>query len=260
MGWVARPTPYRHLGAARGGAEPSLRGSGRRDLLSLLLKAQVPIYPAVFNDDWPPLGSALDPLDQGDSMMCVAYASCAAIEDRLTRTNFVPQRLSPRRIHLCINGVPPINGLPDYLLTQSLMQHGAPVDPGNDSAIQWPSDCATHPPPPAVIGVADLVTLPDAAYMKAAIADRGAIVAIMEEHDDFLYHYVDGVYRPIQTGAPFPAPARHAVAVVGYSDAGQFWVCRNSRGTLWGQGGYFQIAYGACGIGTTQPAFEILLS
>ena len=36
--------------------------------------------------------------------------------------------------------------------------------------------------------------------------------------------------------------------MVGYDDAGGFWICKNSWGTGWGEAGFFCIAYGQCGI------------
>jgi putative hemolysin len=40
----------------------------------------------------------------------------------------------------------------------------------------------------------------------------------------------------------------HAVVIVGYDDAGGYWIVRNSWGTGWGDGGYFHLGYGECGI------------
>ena len=40
----------------------------------------------------------------------------------------------------------------------------------------------------------------------------------------------------------------HIVAVVGYDDAEQYWICKNSWGSEWGENGYFKIKYGECKI------------
>jgi len=62
-------------------------------------------------------------------------------------------------------------------------------------------------------------------------------------YEDF-YEYDGGIYERNSnkyTGG-------HIVAIVGYSDAGQYWICKNSWTTGWGEDGYFRIKYGECGI------------
>ena len=49
----------------------------------------------------------------------------------------------------------------------------------------------------------------------------------------------------------------HAIAVVGYSETEQCWICKNSWGTGWGEGGWFRIRYGECGIGSTFPFYTV---
>lgn len=49
--------------------------------------------------------------------------------------------------------------------------------------------------------------------------------------------------------APMPGPDEgmvggHAILVVGYDTAAKVFICRNSWGPAWGQGGYFQIPFG----------------
>ena len=38
------------------------------------------------------------------------------------------------------------------------------------------------------------------------------------------------------------------VEVIGYDDGTGSWICKNSWGTGWGEGGFFEIAYGQCNI------------
>jgi C1A family cysteine protease len=79
--------------------------------------------------------------------------------------------------------------------------------------------------------------------MKSWINTKGALVAHMEVFLDF-YFYIKGVYQPTSS----TKIGDHAVSVVGYSEKLQAWKCKNSWGTLWGEGGFFWIAYGACTI------------
>ena len=40
----------------------------------------------------------------------------------------------------------------------------------------------------------------------------------------------------------------HCICIVGYSNADNAWIARNSWGPDWGEGGYFRIGFGECGI------------
>ena len=40
----------------------------------------------------------------------------------------------------------------------------------------------------------------------------------------------------------------HAVVIVGYNDANQYWIVKNSWGASWNGDGYFKVAYNNCGI------------
>ena len=45
-----------------------------------------------------------------------------------------------------------------------------------------------------------------------------------------------------------PFAGNHLVAIIGYDDSQGYWICKNSWGTAWGEGGFFRIKYGECGI------------
>ena len=82
--------------------------------------------------------------------------------------------------------------------------------------------------------------------MKTAILDA-PIMAWMEYYEDF-GTYTSGVYSHT-TGGDMGS---HLVAVIGWDDAQDCWICKNSWGTGWGEGGYFRIkksTNGACSFG-----------
>ncbi len=81
------------------------------------------------------------------------------------------------------------------------------------------------------------------ADMKAYISTRGPLTTAFTVYEDF-FAYSGGVYSH-HSGA---AVGGHCVCCVGYDDAIQAWLCKNSWGGGWGEGGYFWIAYGECGI------------
>lgn len=80
--------------------------------------------------------------------------------------------------------------------------------------------------------------------MKDWIANKGPVISCFSVYDDF-YAYSGGVYTK---GNNATLEGGHSVCVVGYDDAQKAWICKNSWGTGWGQGGYFMIKYGECGI------------
>lgn len=82
-------------------------------------------------------------------------------------------------------------------------------------------------------------------WIKAFISTYGSITTCFAVYYDF-YYYTNGIYR--HTYGDYEGG--HCVTLVGYNDAGQYWIGKNSWGTGWGEGGWFKIAYGQVGITT----------
>ncbi|SEW08913.1 C1 family peptidase [Kaistella antarctica] len=80
---------------------------------------------------------------------------------------------------------------------------------------------------------------------KNYLTTTGPIACGFKVYEDF-YAYHTGVYRHV-TGA---FEDGHCVMIIGYSEAEQCWICKNSWGNTWGMAGYFKIAYGECDIDT----------
>jgi C1A family cysteine protease len=74
--------------------------------------------------------------------------------------------------------------------------------------------------------------------LKAALAAYGPLPTAMMVYED-LMHYKEGVYS-YTTGKRLGG---HAVLLVGYNDAGQYFIVKNSWDTGWGENGFFRIAY-----------------
>jgi len=74
--------------------------------------------------------------------------------------------------------------------------------------------------------------------LKNALYTYGPLLTTMDVYYDFflyrsgVYSHVSGTYQ----GA-------HAILMVGYDDAGQYFIAKNSWSTGWGEAGYFRIAY-----------------
>lgn len=74
--------------------------------------------------------------------------------------------------------------------------------------------------------------------MKSALAAYGPFPAGMMVYEDFM-NYKSGIYS-YTDGKEMGG---HAVVIVGYNDAEQYFIAKNSWGTGWGEKGFFRIAY-----------------
>jgi hypothetical protein len=94
-------------------------------------------------------------------------------------------------------------------------------------------------------------TLSSTADMKTWLSTRGPLSTCFSVYDDFM-HYTGGIYTQTST----VLDGGHCVCVVGYDDNNGCWICKNSWGPNWGEGGFFRIAYGQCGIDAEMWAVE----
>jgi C1A family cysteine protease len=85
--------------------------------------------------------------------------------------------------------------------------------------------------------------IPTVEQIKQALCEHGALAVAMEATPLF-QAYTGGVFNePNVTGI------NHAVTIVGWDDANQAWIVKNSWSTGWGEAGYFRIRYGSNSIG-----------
>ncbi len=73
--------------------------------------------------------------------------------------------------------------------------------------------------------------------IKAGL-QNGPLSISFAVYNDF-FSYTSGVYKHVSGGLA----GYHAVLVVGYDDAGQYFIVKNSWAATWGEQGYFKIAY-----------------
>lgn len=77
---------------------------------------------------------------------------------------------------------------------------------------------------------------------KSALA-AGPVLAGLEVWSDF-FAYSSGVYVKSSTATRLSPPGYHCICVVGYDDAQQCWILKNSWGTGWGEAGFMRMKYG----------------
>jgi C1A family cysteine protease len=179
--------------------------------------------------------------DQQDCGSCVAFATCATVEARLNILHSKPGRnlnLSEASLFFggggsCATGWNFVPAL-DYAKATGL---------GLESAFPYVSAQQPGKKIPIKHKVVAYTAASTTIARKQALSSRGPVLAGLSIFEDF-YYYKSGVYRHV-AGAFL---GYHAVCVVGYSDAQQCWIVKNSWGPSWGEKGYFRIGYGECGI------------
>ena len=91
------------------------------------------------------------------------------------------------------------------------------------------------------------ITEEDRDQIKSALINKGPLVAYMHVYSDFS-NYESGIYTKSQDSS-WVGP--HVVTIIGYNiedENNQYWICKNSWGTSWGENGFFKIKFGECGI------------
>lgn len=199
------------------------------------------------------------PRFQGASDACVAFAANAALESTILMQANDPGRsieLSDAQLYYCYG-------------------------PGKKNEGWWPpkalealkkgvTDSGTYPFFPGFGQCSSCESLPrdwnltstrltgwheiekgDPSKIKEWIRTRGPVITPMIVYWDF-YFYIRGVYHHEDT----KEKPNHAVCLIGYDDNENAWIAKNSWSSLWGERGYFRIAYGACLVGTQAWAVD----
>lgn len=178
--------------------------------------------------------------DQKHCGGCWAFSMTGGLESYTLRATNQPGRdlnLSEQVMISC-SGVGSCNGgtiNPDYLTTTGLPEESVYPYTATDgtcsaAATGWQSKAYT-------IGAWGSVPH-TVAGMKAALVKYGPLPTAFMVYED-LMHYKSGVYS-YTTGKKLGG---HAVLLVGYDDANQCFIVKNSWNTGWGEAGFFRIAY-----------------
>lgn len=204
-------------------------------------------------------GSYITPIkDQGNCGSCVAFGTTAAVEGTLRWQSRDPNLgvdLSEAQLFYCIavaqqgrtcdSGWDVASALNAYQKSGIADEACFPYTAGDQAC----SLCANSQS--RLTKITDWHYVDTAADMKTWLSTRGPLVTCMAVYDDFMY-YTGGVYSPTSTNVL----GGHCVCAVGYDDTDGCWICKNSWGTGWGEGGFFRIAYGQCGIDYNMLAID----
>ena len=91
--------------------------------------------------------------------------------------------------------------------------------------------------------------------MQRELVLNGPLTACFTVYSDFYYHYVGGVYE-YNSATSGAAVGGHCVSIVGYDNAQQCWIAKNSWGQNWGESGFFRMGYQNCGLDAEMWAID----
>ena len=214
------------------GCIPESIGYGEKIILS---------YPSTW--DWRSQGVMTSVKNQGGCGSCVAFGTIGAFE-AVIRINGGPAfDLSEADLFFCGCGECCNDGWYISQAVSRLYNHGVPYEACFPyMAYNMPCDpCDDRE---------DIIEKPtgygylsDPSSIKSTINNYGPVITSFAVFEDFrsytngVYHYSNGKLE-----------GYHCVAVVGYDDYDEYWICKNSWGSSWGESGYFRIGYGEVGI------------
>ena len=190
--------------------------------------------------------------DQGGCGSCVSFGTIAVVESMASIELGTPLDLSEADLHFCSDHGANCGGWWPTPAYSALQTRGTPDEvcfPYNSAFNSGNPSCLTGSSRNArAVKVAETTTLSSIEERKNWLTNVGPCTVVFRVFDDF-FAYSSGIYRHV-TGVE---RGTHCVEVIGYSDADQCWICKNSWGTGWGEQGFFKIAYGEGGIDTEFP-------
>jgi C1A family cysteine protease len=264
-GWVAKDNWLNHLSKAEAKRMMGLKDTPAEDVEFIaptsFTKANLPASLDWRNKDGKNWVSPM--LNQGNCGSCVAFASIGVMETQMNISSVLPNlnvRLSTQNLFSCGGGACDYGWWPDAAAS-FLMKNGVTDEAcmpytsgasGQDVACQ--NHCADSGQRTFRIGNYNKpsFTVMDVNAVKRAL-QKGPVVTTLTVYADFMT-YSGGVYKHT-TGDYLGG---HAISIIGYDDATQSYIIRNSWGEDWGEGGFGRVAYtDTSGVGRSTWSFDI---
>jgi len=249
--WQARQTPHSYLTLEQ---KKVLLGvvPDKEFLNEVKASAEAPqaIFPFFDPEvDWRTKnGGKVSPVkDQGTCGSCVSFATIGLLEAVAMIEKNALVDLSEADLHFCSSHGESCNGWYPSLAIDSIKSRGVCDETRFPYASAFSSgsphckispDRAQH-----VYNILSSSWIIFDAFRKNYLTQHGPMTACLTVYDDF-FSYGGGVYHHVSGNRV----GGHCILVVGYSQSQRCWICKNSWGTLWGESGFFKIAYGECGI------------
>jgi hypothetical protein len=181
--------------------------------------------------------------DQSPAPTCETYALCACLETIIqyqTGELFEPD-LSECHLYFYAGGTYEAGGVNVRDAAQYLIDYGVPDEgcyPDPHRAFDYPYE-SVEGWEDRTVKITEFGWIPhDEQAIKQALVDYGPLTICIHVWEDFK-QYKSGVYEHTwgeRVGG-------HLVALVGYDDNLRCWICKNSWGANWGDGGWFKVSY-----------------
>lgn len=213
--------------------------------------AQANFAPAV---DWRNRnGNHVTPVkNQGGCGSCVSFCTVAVTESMASIEKGQLLDLSEADQHFCSNHGANCGGWWHPNAFQQINTRGVCNEAGFPYPSAFPNNDIWASPPVChlvpdrnnrITKITNIRSLTSATDIKNYLTNVGPVAAAFDVYTDF-FNYHSGVYHHV-TGN---FEGGHCVEVIGYSEADQCWICKNSWDTTWGDSGFFRIGYGECKI------------
>ena len=174
--------------------------------------------------------------DQGGCGSCVSFCTVAVTESMASIEKGQLLDLSEADQHFCSSHGANCGGWWHTSAFDQIKSRGV----CGETSFPYPSafpnnNIWSNPPNPAchvapnrnesVVKISKFTTLTNATDAKNYLSNIGPVAAIFDVYQDF-YNYHSGVYQHVSG----TIEGSHCVEIVGYSEAGQYWICKKLLG------------------------------